>query len=33
MLVHQGARQLTLWTGMEAPRAVMRAAAEAALQA
>ena len=33
MLVHQGARQLTLWTGIEAPRAVMRAAAEAALQA
>ena len=31
MLVHQGARQLTLWTGVEAPRAVMRAAAEAAL--
>jgi shikimate dehydrogenase len=31
MLVHQGARQLTLWTGLEAPRAVMRASAEAAL--
>jgi shikimate dehydrogenase len=31
MLVHQGARQLALWTGVEAPRSVMRAAAEAAL--
>ena len=31
MLVHQGARQFTLWTGVEAPRAVMRAAAETAL--
>ena len=31
MLVHQGARQLELWTGLEAPRAVMRDAAEAAL--
>ena len=31
MLVHQGARQFALWTGVEAPRAVMRAAAEAAL--
>jgi shikimate dehydrogenase len=30
MLVHQGARQFTLWTGVEAPRSVMRAAAEAA---
>ncbi len=32
MLVHQGARQFTLWTGVDAPRAVMRAAAEAALE-
>jgi shikimate dehydrogenase len=31
MLVHQGARQFTLWTGVEAPREIMRAAAEAAL--
>jgi len=31
MLVHQGARQLELWTGLEAPRAVMRDAAEATL--
>ena len=31
MLVHQGARQFTLWTGVEAPRAVMRAAVETAL--
>jgi shikimate 5-dehydrogenase len=31
MLVHQGARQLELWTGVEAPRDVMRDAAEAAL--
>jgi shikimate dehydrogenase len=31
MLVHQGARQFTLWTGVEAPRDVMRAAAEASL--
>jgi shikimate dehydrogenase len=31
MLVHQGARQLELWTGLEAPRDVMRNAAEAAL--
>jgi shikimate dehydrogenase len=31
MLVHQGARQFTLWTGVDAPRAIMRAAAEAAL--
>ena len=31
MLVHQGARQLELWTGLEAPRDVMRDAAEAAL--
>jgi shikimate dehydrogenase len=31
MLVHQGARQLELWTGVEAPRGVMRDAAEAAL--
>jgi shikimate dehydrogenase len=31
MLVHQGARQFALWTGVEAPRPVMRAAAEAAL--
>jgi shikimate dehydrogenase len=30
MLVHQGARQFTLWTGEEAPIAVMRAAADAA---
>jgi shikimate dehydrogenase len=30
-LVHQGARQFTLWTGVEAPRDVMRAAAEASL--
>ena len=30
-LVHQGARQFTLWTGVEAPRAVMRAAVETAL--
>jgi shikimate 5-dehydrogenase len=29
MLVHQGARQFTLWTGVEAPRDVMRAAVEA----
>jgi shikimate dehydrogenase len=31
MLVHQGARQFTLWTGVEAPRDVMRAAAEASV--
>ena len=31
MLVHQGARQLGLWTGLEAPVDVMRDAAEAAL--
>jgi shikimate 5-dehydrogenase len=31
MLVHQGARQFTLWTGVEAPREIMRAAAEATL--
>ncbi len=31
MLVHQGARQFTLWTGVEAPRDVMRAAAENSL--
>ena len=31
MLVHQGARQLELWTGLEAPRDVMRDAAEVAL--
>ena len=31
MLVHQGARQFTLWTGDEAPRSIMRAAAEATL--
>jgi shikimate dehydrogenase len=32
MLVHQGARQFTLWTGTEAPRPVMRTAAEVALR-
>jgi shikimate dehydrogenase len=31
MLVHQGARQFTLWTGVAAPRQIMRAAAEASL--
>jgi shikimate dehydrogenase len=31
MLVHQGARQFALWTGVEPPREVMRTAAEAAL--
>jgi shikimate dehydrogenase len=31
MLVHQGARQLELWTGLDPPRDVMRDAAEAAL--
>jgi len=31
MLVHQGARQFTLWTGLEAPRPEMRRAAEDAL--
>lgn len=31
MLVHQAARQFTLWTGMTAPVAAMRAAAEAEL--
>jgi shikimate dehydrogenase len=31
MLVHQGAKQFELWTGLEAPRDVMRAAVEAAL--
>ncbi|HEX9258593.1 MAG TPA: shikimate dehydrogenase, partial [Acidimicrobiales bacterium] len=33
MLVHQAARQLTLWTGLDAPVDVMRAAAEAELAA
>ncbi|ADI13646.1 shikimate dehydrogenase [Truepera radiovictrix] len=33
MLVYQGAEALTLWTGLPAPVAVMRAAAEAALAA
>lgn len=33
MLVHQGARSLTLWTGRPAPAAVMHAAARAALAA
>lgn len=33
MLVHQAARQLTLWTGREAPIAVMDAAARATLTA
>jgi shikimate dehydrogenase len=33
MLVHQGAEAFTLWTGTEAPMAVMRAAAETALAA
>ena len=31
MLVHQGAKQFELWTGVEAPRQVMRAAVEEAL--
>ena len=31
MLVHQGARQFELWTGVTAPRSVMRDAVEAAL--
>jgi shikimate dehydrogenase len=31
MLVHQGAKQFELWTGVEAPVTVMRAAAESAL--
>jgi shikimate dehydrogenase len=31
MLVHQGARALSLWTGMPAPSAVMQTAAETAL--
>ena len=31
MLVHQAARSFTIWTGVEAPVAVMRAAAHAAL--
>jgi len=31
MLVHQAARQFTIWTGLEAPVAAMRAAAEAEL--
>ena len=31
MLVHQGARQFASWTGVEAPREIMRAAAEACL--
>jgi shikimate dehydrogenase len=31
MLVHQAARSFTLWTGVEAPVAVMRTAAESAL--
>jgi shikimate 5-dehydrogenase len=31
MLVHQGARQFALWTGVDAPRDIMRAAAEASL--
>jgi shikimate dehydrogenase len=31
MLVHQGAKQFELWTGVEAPRDVMRAAVEDAL--
>ncbi len=33
MLLYQGAESFTLWTGTEAPLAVMRAALEAALQA
>jgi shikimate dehydrogenase len=33
MLVHQGARALTLWTGHEAPVAVMERAARRALAA
>jgi shikimate dehydrogenase len=33
MLLYQGAESFTLWTGAEAPLAVMRAALEAALQA
>jgi len=32
MLLYQGAESFTLWTGVEAPLAVMRAALEAALQ-
>jgi shikimate dehydrogenase len=31
MLIHQAARQFTLWTGVEAPVAAMRSAAEAEL--
>ena len=31
MLVHQAARQIRIWTGLDAPVAVMRAAAEAEL--
>jgi shikimate dehydrogenase len=33
MLVHQGARQFEIWTGVEAPRDVMRAAVEEELAA
>ena len=33
MLVHQGTRQFEHWTGLEAPRDVMRSMAEAALAA
>ena len=31
MLVHQGARSLSIWTGAAVPVAVMQAAADAAL--